>query len=302
MNTAIFHFVGGDAFFSGFLAVAAGAVVIGVTDGKRRRSGSAAILIGWVFIVANATAHLVVAYAILAYLSVLAMTARPSHATPESDQFARETADPSKRPTLMFRRCPMLCSGAIAAMVFEIFVFHSGHISVPEGRPLIVIGDSLSAGINDDEDIPWPTRLNKLTAAPVSNYAQAGATCRSALKQLDGLPQQCVVIVEIGGNDLLSGRSSSDFRADLDALLTEVQTPDRDVVMFELPLPPLFNGYGYAQRALAAKHKVALIPRRLLASVLFSPDATLDSIHLSDQGHQRLAESVAEILSLDDPE
>lgn len=72
--------------------------------------------------------------------------------------------------------------------------------------------------------------------------------------------------------------------------------------MFELPLPPLFNGYGYAQRALAAKHKVALIPRRLLASVLFSPDATLDSIHLSDQGHQRLAESVAEILSLDDPE
>ena len=187
-------------------------------------------------------------------------------------------------------------------MVFEIFVYHPGHIRVSDQRPIIVIGDSLSAGINDGEDVPWPTRLGKLTVAPVSNHAQAGATCRSALKQLHALPKQCVVIVEIGGNDLLSGRSSSDFRADLDALLSEIQTPDRDVVMFELPLPPLFNGYGYAQRKLAAKHHVALIPRRLLASVLFGQDATLDSIHLSNRGHQHLAERVAEVLSLDGPE
>ncbi|NQV25703.1 MAG: hypothetical protein HQ518_15200 [Rhodopirellula sp.] len=299
MNTVIFHFVGGDAFFSGMLFVAIGAFVMGASGGKWHRAGSSAILLGWVFIVTSATAQLVVAYATLAILSVLAMTARRSSTRSDSDDYSRKSVDPSKRLTLRFRRCPMLCTGAIAAMLFEVFVYHPSQIKIPEQRPVFVIGDSLSAGINDKVDIPWPEYLDKITSVGVSNHAQAGATCRSALKQLEGLPKQCVVLVEIGGNDLLSGRSSNEFRADLDMLLTAVQTPDRDVVMFELPLPPLFNGYGYAQRELAAKHNVALIPRRVLASVLFSENATLDSIHLSNAGHQRLAERVAEILSLD---
>ena len=302
MNTVIFHLVGGDAFFSGFLAVATGAVVIGVSGGKRRRSGSVVILLGWILIVASATAHPLVSYATLAFLSLLVMTARQSPTSPESAERPRETANPATRTPLMFRPCPMLCTGAIAAMVFEIFMHHPGQIRVSEQRPIIVIGDSLSAGINDGVDIPWPTRLNEIASVEVSNRARAGATCRSALEQLDGLPKQCVVIVEIGGNDLLSGRSASEFRADLDALLAEIQSPERDVVMFELPLPPFFNGYGYAQRELAIKYDDILIPRRLLAAVLFSEDATLDSIHLSNAGHQQLAERVALILSPCNPD
>ena len=302
MNTVIFHCVSGDAFFSGFLAVAAGAVVIGASDRKRRRSGSAVILVGWVLVLASATAHLVVSYAFLAYLSILVMTARSSPTRPEPEELPRETADPQKRLPLIIRPCPMLCTVAIAAMVFEISRHHPGHIRASEQHPMIVIGDSLSAGINDGVDIPWPTCLDKLTSVKVSNNAQAGATCRSAINQLENLPEQCVVIVEIGGNDLLGGRSASEFRADLDALLAEIQSPEREVIMFELPLPPLFNGYGYAQRELADKRNVALIPRRLLASVLFSQDATLDSIHLSNAGHQQLAERVAAILGLDNPE
>jgi hypothetical protein len=39
MNTAIFYFVGGDAFFSGFVAVAAGAIVIFASRGDRYRIG-----------------------------------------------------------------------------------------------------------------------------------------------------------------------------------------------------------------------------------------------------------------------
>jgi len=298
MNTALFHFLGGDAFFFGLLVVAAGAVVIGVSGGKRRRSGSAVILIGWVLIVASATAHLVVAYATLAYLSILVMTARPSRTISEPAELPGNAADSPKRVPLMFRPCPNLCTVAIAAMVFEIFMHHPGQIRVSEQRPIVVIGDSLSAGINDGVDIPWPTCLDEMTSVKVANDARAGATCRSAINQLDRLPKQCVVIVEIGGNDLLGGRSASEFRADLDALLTEVQSPEREVVMFELPLPPFFNGYGYAQRHLADKHNVSLIPRRLLASVLFSKDATLDSIHLSNAGHRQLAERVADFLGL----
>jgi acyl-CoA thioesterase-1 len=187
-------------------------------------------------------------------------------------------------------------------MFLEFFSYRPSRIDGSPKLPMVVIGDSLSAGINDGVDIPWPTRLDEIALVNVSNTALAGATCRSAINQLDGLPKQCVVIVEIGGNDLLGGRLASEFRADLDALLAEIQSPGREVVMFELPLPPFFNGYGYAQRELADKHNVALIPRRLLASVLFTEDATLDSIHLSNDGHHELADRVASFLGLDNLE
>ena len=70
MNTAIFHFVGGDAFFTGFIAVVAGAVLIWKTHGKRHRIGAALILLGWIFVAASATALPEFQYVCLALISL----------------------------------------------------------------------------------------------------------------------------------------------------------------------------------------------------------------------------------------
>ncbi len=299
MNTAIFHFVGGDAFFSGFIAVAVGAALIWKTTGKLHRIGAALILFGWLFVIASATALPKIQYVCLGLISLRVAIGNLRKSPSGSIEAAPKTnqdTNPAYSPT---RWCPTLLVVSIGTVCFEFGSYHPTRIPVSRELPIVVIGDSLSAGINDGVDIPWPTRLDEITSVTVSNYAQAGATCRSAIKQLDSLPKQCVVVVEIGGNDLLGGRSAAEFRADLDRLLTEAQSSEREVVMFELPLPPLFHGYGYAQRELAGEHNVGLIPRRLLASILFSDDATLDSIHLSNDGHQRLAERVASFLSLD---
>jgi acyl-CoA thioesterase-1 len=302
MNTVIFHFVCGDAFFSGLIGVACGAVLIAATRGKQQRIGVAAILLGWVFMIASATALPMFQYAGLGFISLGIVAGGRRQPTSESNEAATETDEYSKPKSLQLRWCPALCVIALATAYIEFASYHPTRIQVSRELPVFVIGDSLSAGINDGVDIPWPTRLDEIASVRVSNNALAGATCRSAIKQLDSLPKQCVVIVEIGGNDLLGGRSAAEFRAALDALLAKVRSPKREVVMFELPLPPLFNGYGYAQRELADKYNVDLIPRRLLASVLFSRDATLDSIHLSNDGHRQLAERMANFLSLDNLE
>jgi acyl-CoA thioesterase-1 len=302
MNTAIFHFVGGDAFFSGIIAVAVGAIFIWTTQEKRYRIGAALILFGWIFVTASATALPSFQYVCLALISLRVVVGGRGNPPSEPNEAATKTDQGSKPKSLSTRWCPTLCAISLGTACIEFASYHPTQIPVSQELPIVVIGDSLSAGINDGVDIPWPTRLDEIVSVRVSNNALAGATCRSAIKQLDSLPNQCVVIVEIGGNDLLGGRSAADFRADLDELLTEIQSPEREVVMFELPLPPLFNGYGYAQRELAHKHNVELIPRRLLASVLFTKDATLDSIHLSNAGHRQLAERVANFLSLDNLE
>lgn len=298
MSSVLFHFVGGDAFFSGFISVAAGAFLIGMTQGKRHRIGAVLILIGWLFVITSATPLPSFQYICLALISLRILIGNRPGTTSESTESESETKQPSKPEFSPARWCPTLCFLAIGTMCFEFLHHHSVAADVPAQSPVFVIGDSLSAGINDGVDIPWPQRLAEITSLKVSNLAKAGATCRSAVSQLEGLPKQCTVLVEIGGNDLLSGRSTSDFETDLDDLLKTLQTPDRQVVMFELPLPPLCNGYGYAQRKLTARYNIPLIPRRVLASVLFSENATLDSIHLSNKGHQQLAEHVAKALLL----
>jgi acyl-CoA thioesterase-1 len=92
-------------------------------------------------------------------------------------------------------------------------------------------------------------------------------------------------VVEIGGNDLLGGTPPPKFSQDLDALLAQLCKPGRQVVMFELPLPPLSHEYGRIQRSVARKHRVKLVPKWVLLSILAPKDATLDSIHLSETGH-----------------
>ncbi|WP_339688349.1 hypothetical protein [Gimesia maris] len=63
-------------------------------------------------------------------------------------------------------------------------------------------------------------------------------------------------------------------------------------LLLELPLPPFYHGFGRIQRRLAKKHDVKLVPKRVLLSILAGGDATLDSIHLSQIGQQKMADVV----------
>lgn len=159
-----------------------------------------------------------------------------------------------------------------------------------------VIGDSISAGLGG-EAVPWPELLAESRSWQVHSYARAGATTSQALLQAERLPDEAeLVIVEIGGNDMLSGKPVADFERDLDALLSLVRQKSLQVIMFELPLPLLFNEYGRVQRTLAAQHDVRLAPKRLLMGVLATGNATEDSVHLTQSGHQRLAEAVSRMI------
>ena len=166
------------------------------------------------------------------------------------------------------------------------------------GHPTVyVIGDSLAASVGGSGEETWPQLLGRGHPIEVVNLARVGATTASAVKQADALPPDGgVVLLEIGGNDLLGDTPAADFERDLDRLLARVCRPSRAVVMFELPLPPLYNGYGRAQRRLASAYGVHLIPRRVLMGVLTDDGATVDGIHLSGVGHQRMARAVWAVL------
>jgi len=91
--------------------------------------------------------------------------------------------------------------------------------------------------------------------------------------------------------------SAAEFSQALDSLLSSLSTPDRTLVMFELPLLPHKIGFGQAQRRLSSKYGVVLIPKHFFTQVLSGADATSDGLHLSESGARRMGALVARILS-----
>jgi hypothetical protein len=185
----------------------------------------------------------------------------------------------------------------LAASAIEFF-----HRRMPEivGTPsdhLVVIGDSISSGIG--LHVPaWPLVMQQMTGVPVKNLARAGADtieAQSMAKEIG--PEDRVLLVEIGGNDMIAGVPPGEFGEALDALLSKVSAPGRTVVMFELPLLPNKMAYGYIQRRLSAKYGVWLIPKRFFVSVIGGANATSDGLHLSDTGTRHMAVLMAHVLS-----
>ena len=67
--------------------------------------------------------------------------------------------------------------------------------------------------------------------------------------------------------------------------------------MFELPLPPFCNGYARTQSRLSSEFDVPLIPRPVLADVLYPEANTVDSLHLSAAGHRELADRIEAVFT-----
>jgi hypothetical protein len=89
------------------------------------------------------------------------------------------------------------------------------------------------------------------------------------------------------------------FRGQLDELVGSLHD-HHPILMFEIPLFPLQNAYGQAQRAVAARYGVILIPKRCLMSVWCMKGGTLDGIHFSQTGHDALARKIADVLRIED--
>jgi len=200
------------------------------------------------------------------------------------------------------RRAQRLATALLAAMLIVLSGFELQHRSLPliSGMPsdhLVIIGDSISAGI-DPRVPPWPTVMQATTGIRVKNLSSVGAFTAEGLGMAAKVESEDrVVLIEMGGNDLIGGVPSVQFGRSLDALLQKVTAPGRTVVMFELPLLPDRISYGQIQRRLAKKYGVWLIPKRYFTGVIGGANATSDGLHLLPEGTRRMATVVADALA-----
>jgi acyl-CoA thioesterase-1 len=188
----------------------------------------------------------------------------------------------------------LICS--LAMCLIELPYQLSPTIKVSPQQPIFVIGDSISAGISTKERA-WPDVLGDISHFKVINLAKPAATIETAIDQATGIAgSNSLVLVEIGGNDLLGYTDSKTFRVQLDQLLGKLTAENNQVVLFELPLLPFCNAFGKAQRNLAAKYNVILLPKHYMTDVFGLKDGTLDGLHLSQKGNDAMANSIYSLI------
>ncbi len=149
----------------------------------------------------------------------------------------------------------------------------SQSMSLMAAQPIVVVGDSLSAAYQIQEDAGWVTLLSQKIQAlypdmEVVNTSVSGATTAAGLQRMPGIMAAltpAIVIIELGGNDGLQGKPLAHIKSNLESLIRQSLSAGAIPVLIGIRIPP---NYGprytapfYDQYAeLAAQYKLLYVP------------------------------------------
>jgi acyl-CoA thioesterase-1 len=171
-----------------------------------------------------------------------------------------------------------------------------------EERSIVVLGDSLSAGLGVAAHEAFPARLEERLrregyAYRVVNAGVSGDTTAGGLRRVDWIlrARPSVVIVALGANDGLRGQPVETLRANLDAIVERLHAAQVRVLLTGMQVPANY-GEAYA-RAYAAvfpdvakSRRVSLMPFLLDGVAAESRLNQADGIHPTAEGHQKIAD------------
>jgi acyl-CoA thioesterase-1 len=170
---------------------------------------------------------------------------------------------------------------------------------------MVVLGDSLSAGLGLSASAAFPARLQKSLEAKgrkvdMINAGVSGDTASGGRDRLDwSVPEGTeAVILELGANDALRGIDPAIVRANLDAMIGRIQASGAKLLLMGMRAPPNW-GVDYQQEfdrmypELAQAHGVTLYPF-FLEGVAMDPKLNQpDGIHPNERGVAALVERIA---------
>lgn len=176
-------------------------------------------------------------------------------------------------------------------------------------RPkIVVLGDSLTAGLGLSREQAYPSLLQKRldesgAVFEVVNGGVSGDTSAKAVNQLEWLAQGDVrvVIVAYGGNDGLRGLPVPELKKNLGEAIDRAKRKGAVVILTGMEAPPNYGpeyvkAFRDAFRELSAEHRIPLVPF-LLEGVAGNQSLNQeDGIHPNAAGAKIVADNVWKVL------
>lgn len=164
---------------------------------------------------------------------------------------------------------------------------------------ILAFGDSLYAGYGVDQKQGFAPELQAALRAAgkdvrVHNAGVSGDTTAAGLRRMDFVLDSLsrkpdLVILGLGGNDMLRGLKPSETRANMEAMVRKLQERDIPVMLTGMLAPPNLGAdftkeFNVIYPALAKKYDLALYPF-FMDGVVGHPDLFLpDGIHPTAEG------------------
>lgn len=162
------------------------------------------------------------------------------------------------------------------------------------GRTIVCLGDSITSGVGASPGPPYSELLTQRLGTEVINHGVPGDTAEDGLARVDEAlaADPWLVIVELGGNDILRRIPPERTEAALRQILERLLAARVAVLVVELDIP--FAGrqaeiYG----RLGDDYDVPVLDDTL-GDILTDSSLKADPIHPNARGHEVLAEALAD--------
>ena len=178
------------------------------------------------------------------------------------------------------------------------------HTAIPAGATVLILGDSLSYGTGASLGEDYPTLLAKSTGWQIINDGVPGDTTAGGLERLPRLLEQHqpkLLIVELGGNDLLHNTHPSEVISNLKAILSHAKAQGIATILVAIPeISPLKATFGNLSdhplyEKLATETSTPLI-NNVFSDVLSDRNLKSDQIHANAKGYAVVSEKISEKL------
>jgi acyl-CoA thioesterase I len=175
---------------------------------------------------------------------------------------------------------------------------------IPQGATVLVLGDSLSFGTGANEGEDYPTLLAKNTGWQMINAGVPGDTSAGGLQRLPDLlaeHQPKLLIVELGGNDLLRQVPKSQTISNLKAILAQAKAQNIPSVLVAIPeISALRAAIGqlsdHPLYEEIAKETGTVLIADVFSEVLSDNDLKSDQIHANAKGYAEVSRKISEQL------
>lgn len=163
---------------------------------------------------------------------------------------------------------------------------------------VLAFGDSLTFGTGARPEDSYPAVLAQLISRNVVRAGVPGEQTAGGLARLPGALDEHrprLVIVCLGGNDMLRKQPQSAIEANLREILKTIRSRGIDMVLVGVPAPGLITSAPEFYTKLAQEFGIPY-EGKIVTSVLYSPELKSDPIHPNADGYRKMAEAIAKLL------